>query len=462
VTASRRVVAAGCALAAAAPLLGCQGDTGTIHLSLVTAPGATILDQVSHARLRLSDPETVVEAERTQAGELALDLDIPAAGGSAVITFEGLDDTGQPVVVGRTPPLPISAVDADIVVYAAAPTSLAEAPVPLDPARTAAGVTALSYGALFAGGRDGDGAPVDDVAIYNAYVHDFEEGVPLPAPRADPAVFAGGRGQVYIFGGDDGDGPTGTLWRFDTTVPPAGNFTELADDPALARSGAAAAPLGADRQLVTGDPAIAVDELYGGVTEIEDAPPLGGEPVAFYAGGSLRVLIAGDGTGTNGAVLVRGGAFVDLDAPAAVRRTGHAALLLPSNRIAILGGVTDAGPATSAVVFDPATDGFEVIDDVLATPRAGAAIAVAGDRILVAGGTDASGELVGDAEVIDAGTLDPVAVLPMVVPRSGATAAPLANGQILVAGGTDADGAPVDVLELFTPTMSAAPVSPGG
>jgi len=48
-------------------------------------------------------------------------------------------------------------------------------------------------------------------------------------------------------------------------------------------------------------------------------------------------------------------------------------------------------------------------------------------------------------------TLAPLASLPLVVPRTGASALALPNDQILIAGGTDAAGAPIDTLELFTP-----------
>ena len=70
---------------------------------------------------------------------------------------------------------------------------------------------------------------------------------------------------------------------------------------------------------------------------------------------------------------------------------------------------------------------------------------------MIIGGVDDTGAVLGDAEVFDATTLEPVAVLPLVVPRTGAVAEPMANGQILVAGGTDDSGAAIGVLELFTP-----------
>jgi hypothetical protein len=73
------------------------------------------------------------------------------------------------------------------------------------------------------------------------------------------------------------------------------------------------------------------------------------------------------------------------------------------------------------------------------------------DVVLVAGGTDAEGTVLDDAELFDAVTLDPLGRLPLQAPRTGAAAVPLANRQILLAGGEDASGQPVATLELFTP-----------
>ena len=47
--------------------------------------------------------------------------------------------------------------------------------------------------------------------------------------------------------------------------------------------------------------------------------------------------------------------------------------------------------------------------------------------------------------------LAPVVTLPLVVPRTKASALPLPNGQILIVGGVDGSGAPIATIELFTP-----------
>ena len=56
-----------------------------------------------------------------------------------------------------------------------------------------------------------------------------------------------------------------------------------------------------------------------------------------------------------------------------------------------------------------------------------------------------------NAELFDSTTFALVATMPMVVPRTGATAVALPDDQVLMVGGIDANGAPSATIELFTP-----------
>ena len=113
---------------AIAGLCGCGGITGTIALELVTAPGSTVLADLTRARLTLSDPLTVVEVERGDDGRFRLELDVLALGPAGQLTFEGFDAGGARRALGRTPGLPVAAIDADVAIYVAAPDTLAAAP----------------------------------------------------------------------------------------------------------------------------------------------------------------------------------------------------------------------------------------------------------------------------------------------------------------------------------------------
>jgi Galactose oxidase, central domain len=105
------------------------------------------------------------------------------------------------------------------------------------------------------------------------------------------------------------------------------------------------------------------------------------------------------------------------------------------------------------------------------------AVVLQDGRVLVAGGTDASGAASQTAELFDPAANSWSAAGPLMAPRSGATATLLPSGQVLIAGGT-ANGAALNSLELFdpnsntftlvTPTLSsprenhAAALLPGG
>src|SRR5262249_1738526 len=147
-----------------------------------------------------------VEVDRAADGSFALDLDVEALGGSGFLVFEGLDASGAIVAWGRTPQLPIAAIDATLRIYVAAPTTMAAAPVALDPPRKDLALAHLSYGALAAGGADASSAPRADLVIYDAYDHQLQKGVDMPAPRAAPTAVAGVTGFAYLFGGRDASG----------------------------------------------------------------------------------------------------------------------------------------------------------------------------------------------------------------------------------------------------------------
>jgi hypothetical protein len=449
------VIGGRCGLLLIAAVAACDGASGTFTVGLVTAPGSHVLDGVVTARLVLSDPRTVVESTRAADGSFALALDVDASGASGTLLFEGVDAVGAIVAVGATPPLPIAAIDAQVAIYVAAPRSFAAAPVALDPPRTEVGTAGVAYGLVLAGGVDATGAASADLRIYNAYTHAFQVGVPLPAPRRSPIAVSGSSGVVYLFGGADAAGAaTATFWRFDTAVAPAGAISELVSLPTLARATGAAASIGADRALVTGTPPVLLDGLGGAAAALPAPAPaaLGGAAGSVVIGGQLGVLFAGADAGATGVTTYATTGFATIDAPPEARRTGHAlAITGPATGVMIGGGIAGAPLSPDLLVIDAVARTVSTVPGVLVTPRQDAAVAVTGALIVVAGGTDGSGLVLADAELIDAATLTRVAVVPLGGPRTGAVARVLPSGQILLIGGRDATGAPVGALELFTP-----------
>lgn len=428
--------------AAAAAALGalgaaaCGGQVGTIELELTTAPGSTVLDEVQRLRVTLTEPRTVVEATRGADGfDLVLDVDATGLGGSLIV--EGFDATDAAIAVGQSPPFPVAAINAKVVVYVAAPLSIAASPARLPAARTGVASAPLTYGVAIAGGRDDDGTVADGVFIYSAFDHALTEGLALPAPRDQPVLAVGSNNAVYVFGGlGPDDAPAGTLWRFDTNVAPSGAYREISNDPELARAGEHAVSLEAERIVITGAPALDLD--FSALAPRDDAPmlapsgaatPIGGAPVAVFAG-DPAVRLAGDG-------------FEPLAATIAPTAT---AVALPTGAIAFAG----ADATRDLVVVDAATGAVSRVTDALSVPRARPAVAATARYLVVAGGADADGAPIASADVLDATTLELVTTLPCLA-RAGATAHALPDDQIVIVGGAPAN----DTLELFTPPAPA-------
>lgn len=432
---------------------GCAGEEGTIQIEVVTAPGSDLLERIQRARLTLSNPEEVIEAERDENGDLSLSLEVVAEGQSGIARLEGFDAEGTRIALGLTAALPVAAVDAAISMYLAAPLSFAEAPVELEPARTEVAGALLTYGAVLVGGRDGDGDPMGSLVIYNVYDHSLQVGLDVPEPRARMTAVTGTSDFVYLFGGvDDAGEPSADGWRFDTSVSPAGLYLQLITDDSLARAGEAGAFAGGESFFVAGDPPARMDSAR--VTALDDSIPAAGAAAASIPTitGLPSVLVVGAGVGTSGAGIYLSGVLAEIEAPPEALRTGHALIPLPDGRILALGGAdTEGNPLVSGVIYDPAEAAFTVIDDLLATPRLAAAIAVTFDVVVVAGGTDADGTPRTDAEIIDSHELSLVDTIALGGERIGGLALALPNRQVLLAGGTNGAGEPLSLLELFTP-----------
>jgi hypothetical protein len=421
---------------AALALCACTGTTGTVAVELITAPDSHVLDPVQRLRLTITQPHQVVEAARSSAGfDLVLELDATGTGGALIV--EGFDAAGALVACGQSPAFAFAALNATVKVYVAAPGSIALAPVPLGAARSGVAGAPISYGAVLAGGLEGTpGTPSASIAVYNAYDHSLGEGVPLPAARAGLAIAAGGGSAVYLFGGTGGDARrTGTLWLFDTMAPPMGSVTPITDQPGFARSGELLVAVDATHFLITGSPALELQ--LGAATSLTARSEVGGLPAAAAVSGGATPTAVFAGTAL---VRFRNDRFDTLTGDG---RSDAAATTLPDGRIAVLGGT----PATAdALVIDAAAGTVATVSGALSTARIHPAVATTSRRVVVAGGTDASGAPIATADVLDAHTLARLATLPIVA-RSGGFAVALPSDQVLLGGGAPAAAA----LELYTP-----------
>jgi hypothetical protein len=429
-------------LIAALVCTSCSGETGTLSVTLTTAPGSTILDPVQTLRMTITNPLHVETAERTSNG-FEISIDLPATGEVTSITVEGLDAGGTLVANGASPPFPIGALSGSIVIYMAAPLSVGAAPQTLTVPRSELAVGALPYGAIFAGGRLESGATSDSITIYNAFDHSLLAGMPLPAPRAGIAMFVGAGNAAYLFGGsDDAGAATANLWRFDTTAPPAGTYLDYGVKDGFARANQLMVPIGGEHYLLTGAPIAELAALDGALSAHDELPALPATGVSVTANDGMRATIF---AGPDGVVRFRNGAFTALSIPAAAR-TGANVVALPGGKVLVVCGTTEA------VRIDAASGTAESFAGVPAVAKTGCAAAATTRHLVIAGG-DAAG-VDATVEIFDAATLAPLASAQLTVARKNALAIALPNDQILIVGGVDASGAPVGTLELFTPAVN--------
>jgi len=422
----------------------CADQSGTLTVTLTTAPSSHVLDAASELRLVLTNPHQVQTATRGASG-FSLAIEVPASGATTSLIVDALDDTGAIVATGASPPFALGGSDAAVVVYMAAPNTIGAAPAALATARSAIAAGTLAYGAIVAGGLDPTGAASEAIEIYNAYNHTLIEGMTMPAARSAQILGVGDNGLVYLFGGDDSTGTaTDSLWSFDTTAAPAGSYSDFGDKAGFARANAPAVPIASDEFLIGGTPGFDLLAPEGAITAVTQVPALPGAGASVEASDGTTTALFADQTGV---VRYRAGAY---DAPtiAGAARTGAAVIALSGGDFAIACGSPDG------VQIDAATEAATPLTGVPGTAKTGCATAATAGVVLIAGGTLAAGGIDPTAAIYDAATFAPIATATLVVPRTGALALPLPNGQILIAGGVDASGAPIATLELFTPASA--------
>jgi hypothetical protein len=138
-------------------------------------------------------------------------------------------------------------------------------------------------------------------------------------------------------------------------------------------------------------------------------------------------------------------------------RVDHSATVLVDSRVLVTGGTGASGPLSSAEIFDPANPGagFQVVASPMTSARTGhTATLLNNGSVLIAGG-----ETAGTAEIFDPTTQSFTPTLwNLQVARSGHTATLFTDDSVLLAGGNTAS------MELFTPldqrfTLDAARMS---
>jgi hypothetical protein len=431
-------------LGAGVVLAACNNSSGTLDVSLVTAPGSTLLGSAQTLDVYLTEPAQEQVVKRTSSG-FSLEISVNADSNVSALIVDALDGSGDLIATGASPPFVLAATNGDLAIYMAPPNTVNPAPAMLDAARSGVAITALSYGAVFAGGVDGSGTAGTELAIYDAFDHTLTQGLAMPAARSQQIIADGSSDIVYLYGGKDGSGnPTSSFWSFDTSVSPNGAYDQFTSSTGLPSVGQIALnDTDADEYIVSGTPPISMlgddgsASALAGVASLPDA----GASVTTETGTIVAVFV-----GSGSVVTVAGGSAQSYAIAAAERASASVTALGTNGQVLVA-----CGGSTTAVVITAATGSATSYPQVPTTARTGCAVAATAKNIVIAGGTDGSGNVITTADVFDATTLAPVASVPLVVPRTGATAIPLSNDQVLIAGGVDGSGAPSAVIELFTP-----------
>jgi hypothetical protein len=333
----------------------------------------------------------------------------------------------------------------------------------LSPPRGGLSATLLADGrVLLAGGRDGDGAAVNVVEIYDPKKRTVTAAGSLAVARWDHTAVLVGDGSVLIAGGEDASGPLAAaeLFRLGGPTP----LTPLPLPPmASARTEHRATALPDGRVLVSGGrdatATLGTAELFD-PRSATFLPPIAmttprrdHSATLLVVAGDVRVLVAG-GEDANAVLstaetfVVASGSFVAVTAAMTTKRTRHAAVLLTASGGVLLSGGRDAAnvaSSPSAEIFTPATDpaggGFAATGGAMVTPRWGHhATALQNGQVLIANGADATEPALDLAECYDPAAGSFRSAVASAVPRIGGAASLLGDATVLLAGGRNGSG----------------------
>jgi hypothetical protein len=136
-------------------------------------------------------------------------------------------------------------------------------------------------------------------------------------------------------------------------------------------------------------------------------------------------------------------------------RFGQTATLLSDGRVLLAGGTDVSGTVlASAELYNPSSDTFSLAASDMQSSREGHTATLLNDgsgKVLITGGRDASGTFLASAELFDPKSNTFSATTgSMQSARQGHTATLLKTGKVLIAGGSDAAGE-LDTAELYDP-----------
>jgi len=282
---------------------------------------------------------------------------------------------------------------------------------------------------------------------------------------------------ALTYSAKDGSGNVGSASRTVTVVPGASGSCEdrgggwrLTGSMALPRLLHTATLLEDGRVLVAGG-FNTTSEVYDPETRTWSAT---GNTLGSHRGHTAtrlqdgQVLIAGGGVGpiTSATTEVYVPALGKWK-PAGIlntQRYHHAAVPLPNGKVLVAGGRTgeyDSNTLASAELYDPATNTWSYTGGLNTARAFHTMTLLPGGKVLVTGGSDASGHLLSSAELYDPATGTWTAVAGLGTGRASHSATLLPGGKVLVAGGAGLDVTLSASTELYDPASNTWSVSGG-
>ncbi|MGH6631373.1 MAG: Kelch repeat-containing protein, partial [Burkholderiales bacterium] len=143
-------------------------------------------------------------------------------------------------------------------------------------------------------------------------------------------------------------------------------------------------------------------------------------------------------------------------------RSGGAAVTLDDGRVLVFGGSTASGATNAVQVFDPAPNSWSDLGVVMLDARSGhSATALADGRILLAGGENSSGAI-SSLEIYDPASNSFASAGTLSGARKSHGAARLPDGRVLIIGGSDgADpSSPLASSEIYDPADGSVSAGP--
>ena len=143
-------------------------------------------------------------------------------------------------------------------------------------------------------------------------------------------------------------------------------------------------------------------------------------------------------------------------------RSGHTATLLPGNQVLVTGGLTASGTTNTAELFDPTANTWTLLTSTLSDARSGnAAFVLPDSTVAIIGGSNAGAAVV-SVELYNPPSQQFTYLGVLSTPRTNPAIAALSDGRLLVAGGSDASGNTLaKSTEIFNPIIGfSQPAAP--